>query len=144
MFCKLINHSLIRPEPALDRRKGQEGHARMIDPPPPSALLAPTSLAPLALVLGYAVVVVLLHRGNWFDLTFHVLVLALLGLAFGTGGPAAALATALLATILLASLLKLVSGTGPRATRERDRRPIANGTATLRRPFGPPKPSVAR
>lgn len=116
----------------------------MIDPFAPPAPLAPVHLVPVLLVLGYAAAVVLARRGNWFDLPFHVLVLLLMGVALGAGGPARALATALLATILAASLLGLAFGTGSRSPGEHDRRPFANRTATLRRPSGPPKPSVAR
>ncbi|MBL8703439.1 MAG: hypothetical protein JNM30_01275 [Rhodospirillales bacterium] len=116
----------------------------MIDPPALPYALAPLSLAPAALVLGYAAVILLARRTQWFDLTFHVLVLLLIGVALGAGGPARALATAVLVTILAASLLALVFGTGTRSPGERDRRPFANRTATLRRPLGPPKPSVAR
>ncbi len=116
----------------------------MIEPPALPYALAPLSLAPLALVLGYAAIVVLARRTQWFDLTLHVLVLLLIGVALGAGGPARALATAALATVLAVSLLGLAFGTGSRSPGEHDRRPFVNRTATLRRPSGPPKPSVAR
>lgn len=116
----------------------------MIDLPALPYAFAPLSLTPVALVLGYAAAVLLARRTHWFDLTFHVLVLLLIGIALGAGGPARALATAVLTTILAASLLTHVFGTGTRSPGERDRRPFANRTATLRRPLEPPKPSVAR
>jgi hypothetical protein len=116
----------------------------MFEPPALPYALAPLSLAPVALVLGYAAAVLLARRTQWFDLTFHVFMLLLMGVALGAGGPARALATALLATILAASALALMLRTGPRSPGERDRLPFANRTATLRRPLGPPKPSVAR
>jgi len=116
----------------------------MIDLPALPYVLSPLSLAPVALVLGYAGIVLLARRTQWFDLTFHILVLLLMGIALGAGGPARALSVAALATILATALLGLVFGTGARSPGERDRRPFANRTATLRRSFGPPKPGVAR
>ena len=95
-------------------------------------------------MLGYAATILLARRAGWFDLTFHVLMLLLIGIALGVDGPARALAAAVLATVLAASLLALTFGTGSRNPDERERRPFANRTATLRRPLGPPKPSVLR
>lgn len=116
----------------------------MIEPPALPYTLAPLSLAPVALVLAYAGIILLARRTQWFDLTFHVFMLLLMGVALGAGCPARALAVAALTTILGTALLGLVFGTGSRSPGERDRRPFANRTATLRRPFGPPKPGVAR
>lgn len=115
----------------------------MLDLSAPTPVLAPDLLASLALVLGYALAVALTHRTGWFDLTFHLLVLLLIGLSLGPDSPARALATALLVTILAATVLGVLLGTGQRSPAEHARRPLANRTATLRRPSGPPKPSVA-
>lgn len=116
----------------------------MIDPLPPAYALGSSALAPVALVLAYAAGVLLARRSHWFDLPFHICMILLIGVALGAHGPARALATVALAIVLAASLLILLFGTGPRSAGEHDRRPLANRTATLRRPLGPPKPSVAR
>jgi hypothetical protein len=101
--------------------------------------------APFALILGYVAVVALFRRSGLFDLTYHVIVLVLMGVSLAGASPFREIATAMLATILVASVFAHLFGVGARDSRRRDARRFLNRTATLRRVATiAPKPSDAR
>jgi hypothetical protein len=100
--------------------------------------------APFALVFGYVAIVALFRRSGLFDLTYHIIVLVLIGVSFAGGTPFREIATAMMATMLVASVFAYLFGVGTRDPRGQGARKFHDRTATLRRASGPPTPSDAR
>jgi hypothetical protein len=100
--------------------------------------------APFALLFGYVAIVALFRRSGLFDLTYHVIVLVLIGFSIGGGSPFREVATAMLATLLAASIFAYLFGVGTRDPRGQGARKFHRRTATLGRASGPPTPSDAR
>jgi len=88
--------------------------------------------APFALVLGYVAVVALFRRSGLFDLTYHVIVLVLIGVSFAGGTPFREIATAMLATMLVASIFAYLFGVGARDRSRADARRFRRRGAGLR------------
>lgn len=100
--------------------------------------------APFALVFGYVAVVALFRRSGLFDLTYHVIVLLLIGVSFAGGTPFREIATAMLATMLVASVFAYLFGVGQRDRRSIDARRFVRRAAGLRRATIATKPGDAR
>ena len=100
--------------------------------------------APFALVFGYVAIVALFRRSGLFDLPYHIIVLVLIGVSLAGGTPFREIATAMLATMLIASAFAYLFGVGTREPRGQGARKFHNRTATLRRASGPLTPSDAR
>ncbi|MCC7046758.1 MAG: hypothetical protein IT562_08615 [Alphaproteobacteria bacterium] len=89
--------------------------------------------SPFALVFGYVAVVALFRRSGLFDLTYHVIVLVLIGISFGGGSPFREIATAMVTTILAASAFAYLFGVGTRARQPAEARRLRRGTIALKR-----------
>ncbi|MGQ0676568.1 MAG: hypothetical protein ACT4N4_10855 [Rhodospirillales bacterium] len=79
-----------------------------------SALPAGSSLV---LFLGYVLVVALFRRSGMFDIAYHVIVLVLMGFAVAGHTPFQEIATAMLATMLIATVVSYLFSEGPRDPR---------------------------
>lgn len=116
----------------------------MREPAGTSLGAAAPMLGPVALVLGYVATVVAFHRARDFDLPFHIIVLILMGVMFGAPSPFREIATAMLATLLMASVFAHLLGLSGRRAKDIPRHRIETRTATLGRPPGQPTPRDAR
>ncbi len=84
-----------------------------------SALPAGSSLG---LFLAYVLVVALFRRSGMFDIAYHVIVLVLMGFAIAGHTPFQEIATAMLATMLIATVVSYLFSEGPRDARARSER----------------------
>jgi membrane protein implicated in regulation of membrane protease activity len=73
----------------------------------------------LFLFLGYVLVVALFRRSGMFDIAYHVIVLVLMGFAVAGPTPFQEIATAMLATMLIATVVSYLFSEGPRDARGR-------------------------
>ena len=92
----------------------------------------------LLLFVGYVAIVALFRRSGLFDFTYHAIVLVLMGFAMAANTPFREIATAMLATMLIASVLSYLFGEGARDRRAQARRKYSTRSVTLARPVGAP------
>ncbi len=90
----------------------------------------------LFLFVGYVAIVALFRRSGLFDFTYHAIVLVLMGFAMAAHTPFREIATAMLATMLIASVLSYLFGEGARDRRAQARRKYSTHTAVLPRATG--------
>jgi hypothetical protein len=83
----------------------------------------------LVLFLAYVLVVALFRRSGLFDFAYHAIVLVLMGFAVAGHTPFAEIATAMLATMLVATVVSYLFSEGPRDARGRSDRKL-RGTVT--------------
>ena len=101
-----------------------------------SASLAPwlPAGASLFLLVGYVAIVALFRRSGLFDFTYHAIVLVLMGFAIAGHTPFREIATAMLATMLVASVLSYLFGEGARDRRAQARRKYTERAVAMARP----------
>ncbi len=73
----------------------------------------------LVLFLAYVLIVALFRRSGMFDIAYHVIVLVLMGFAVAGHTPFQEIATAMLATMLIATVVSYLFSEGPRDARGR-------------------------
>jgi hypothetical protein len=89
----------------------------------------------LVLFVAYVLVVALFRRSGLFDVTYHAIVLILMGFAVAGHTPFAEIATAMLATMLIATVVSYLFSEGPRDARaQSDRKLRARVTGYRKRP----------
>ena len=71
----------------------------------------------LILFVAYVLVVALFRRSGLFDITYHAIVLVLMGFAVAGHTPFQEIATAMLATMLIATVVSYLFSEGPRDQR---------------------------
>ena len=99
--------------------------------------------APFALIFGYVAIVAMFRRSGLFDLSYHAIVLVLIGFSLGAGAPFREIATAMLATMLAASVFAYLFGAGARDERANVGRKFAGHFSVLDRRLNPPVPSAS-
>lgn len=94
----------------------------------------------LVLFLAYVLVVALFRRSGMFDLAYHVIVLVLMGFAVAGHTPFQEIATAMLATMLVATVISYLFSEGPRDARGRGERKFRSPAIAYNRRTGQTAP----
>lgn len=106
--------------------------------------IAYPAASPFAMVFGYVAVVALFRRSGLFDLTYHVIMLVLIGVSFGAGSPFREIATSMVVTMLVASVFAYLFGVGTRDRRLPQARRFRRHMTALKHAAGPPASSGVR
>ena len=102
-----------------------------------SSLPAGTSLV---LFVAYVLIVALFRRSGLLDVAYHAIVLVLMGFAAAGHTPFQEIATAMLATMLIATVASYLFSEGPRDARAQGPRKYSGRTLTFK---PPPAPAAA-